>query len=135
MKYITAVILTTVILSGCSSNSSKKKALLGQVLEVHDEVMSADDQLMKNKTQLDTMLKQPKYAANDTVKQLDTKLMLADSAMGTWMHGFDPDPQGKSDDEVVKYFTAQKKQVMAVDSQMKAAVAESNKYLSKIKTK
>ena len=135
MKYITAAILTALIFAGCANNSNKKKALLGQVLEVHDEVMSSDDQLMKNKMALDTLLKQAKYASNDTVKQLDTKLTMADSAMSTWMHGFDPDPQGKPDDQIVKYFTEQKKQIMAVDSQMKAAITESNKYLSTIKTK
>jgi hypothetical protein len=58
------------------------------------------------------------------------KLAAAEEAMENWMHNFEPDVTNKSHDQIIKYFSDQKKGIMSVDSQMNAAITESTKYLS-----
>jgi hypothetical protein len=135
MKATIAAIFIAFILLGCADKKDKSKALLQDVINIHDKVMGADEQLMKNKTQLDTLLKQSQSPAKDTITLLITKLDAADSAMDNWMHNFDPTHTGKTEDETVAYMEGQKKQIMAIDSALNAAIAGSNKYLSKTKGK
>jgi len=135
MKKVFIAIFITFTIFGCTNKKAESKAAFDDLIKVHDKVMGADEQLMNNKMQLDTLLKQDKLTGKDTAKLLITKLALADSAMATWMHNFDPDHKGKSDDETLSYMNNQKKQIMAIDSQINAAVTESNKYLHKIKGK
>ena len=135
MKNTIAAIFIVFALFGCTNKKEQVKTLLNDVIKVHDKVMAADEQLMKNKMQLDTLLKLDKLSGKDTAKLLIAKLARADSAMENWMHNFDPDQTGKSDDEALSYMNGQKKQIMVIDSQIDAVVAESNNYLDKIKTK
>ena len=119
-------------LSSCSDTKKQEKDLLDNILKVHDKVMGNDEALMKNKMQLDSLLKLP---AKDTaekvnMKALDLKLVAAEEAMENWMHKFEPDVTGKSHDEIMNYYNSQKKGIMSVDSQINVAVTESNKYLS-----
>jgi hypothetical protein len=137
MKQFFIIILTGLALISCSDNTQQEKNLLNELLKVHDKVMSNDELLMKNKMKLDTLIK---LNVKDTiekqqVKVLDTKLSVAEEAMENWMHKFEPDVNGKSHDEVMKYYGDQKKQIMTIDSQMNAAITESNKYLSNNKSK
>jgi hypothetical protein len=99
--------------------------------------MGNDEALMKNKMHLDSLLKLP---AKDTaekvnIKAIDTKLLAAEEAMETWMQKFQPDMTGKSHEEIMNYYNGQKKQIMSVDSQINAAITESNKYLADKKIK
>jgi len=135
MKRIITLIFTGFILFGCTEKKAQPQTLSDDIIKIHDKVMGADARLMDNKMKLDTLLKQDKFAGKDTAKMLIAKLAAADSAMDTWMNNFKPDYKGKSDDETAAYMTSQKKQIMAVDSQITEAVAESNKYLLKIKGK
>ncbi|HEY4197698.1 MAG TPA: hypothetical protein VGM63_19290 [Mucilaginibacter sp.] len=119
-------------LSACNNDKKQEEDLKNDLLKVHDKVMAHDDQLMKNKIQLDSLLKIP---AKDTaekvnIKAIDLKLTAAEEAMDTWMGNFKPDFVGKSHDEIMKYYGDQKKGIMSVDSQMNVAVTESGKYLS-----
>lgn len=119
-------------LSACSDTKKQEKDLLNNILKVHDKVMGSDEALMKNKMQLDSLLKLP---AKDTaekvnMKALDTKLVAAEEAMETWMHKFEPDVTGKSHEVIIKYYNEQKRGIMSVDSQMNVAITESNKYIS-----
>ena len=132
MKKLSILILAGLFLVACSDNKKQEKELLNNILKVHDKVMGKDEALMKNKMQLDSLLKLP---AKDTaekanMKAIELKLTSAEEAMETWMQKFEPDLTGKSHDEIIKYYNEQKKGIMAVDSQMNAAVAESTKYLS-----
>ncbi|HTD39521.1 MAG TPA: hypothetical protein VK671_02790 [Mucilaginibacter sp.] len=132
MKKLSILILAGLFLVACSDNKKQEKELLNNILKVHDKVMGKDEALMKNKMQLDSLLKLP---AKDTaekanMKAIELKLTSAEEAMETWMHKFEPDLTGKSHDEIIKYYNEQKKGIMAVDSQMNTAVAESTKYLS-----
>ncbi len=122
-------------LFSCSDKKAQKQAVLDSILKVHDKVMNADDQLMKNQALLDSMLKLPKFAANDTAKSVSAKLNAAENAMENWMHNFDAEQKGKSDDAGIVYFHDQKKQIMAIDSQVNTAITESNNYLQTIKGK
>ena len=97
--------------------------------------MSADGQLMNNKLKLDTLLKEGNSSAKDTVRQLIAKLALADSTMDIWMNKFEPEQKGKTDDEAITYLHNEKKQIMAIDSQINEAVDQSNKFLKNIKGK
>jgi hypothetical protein len=132
MKKILLAAFISLALSACSDTKKQEKDLLDNILKVHDKVMGNDEALMKNKMQLDSLLKLP---AKDTaekvnMKALDTKLVAAEEAMETWMHKFEPDVTGKSHDVIIKYYNEQKRGIMSVDSQMNVAITESNKYLS-----
>jgi len=135
MKNTLIAVIIAFSLYGCTNKKAQAKAVLDDVIKVHDKVMAADEQLEKDKMQLDTLLKQDKTNRKDTLKLLITKLTLADSAMENWMHKFDYEQIGKSPDETIVYMGDQKKQIMAIDSQISAAVDQSNKYLLKIKQK
>ncbi|TWI98231.1 hypothetical protein JN11_03311 [Mucilaginibacter frigoritolerans] len=135
MKKISIVLLTAFILSGCGDKRAEQKAILGDVLKIHEKVMSDDEQLTKNKMQLDTIIKENKLSKLDSAKLLSAKLVAADSLMDKWMHDFEPDQTKKSTEDAVVYMKAQKKQIMAIDSELNAAVKESNQYLIKVKSK
>jgi hypothetical protein len=132
MKKLLLAAFISLALSACSDTKKQEKDLLDNILKVHDKVMGNDEALMKNKMQLDSLLKLP---AKDTaekvnMKALDTKLVAAEEAMETWMHKFEPDVTGKSHAVIIKYYNEQKRGIMSVDSQMNVAIIESNKYLS-----
>src|ERR1700750_2337692 len=119
-------------LTSCSDTKKQEKDLLDKLLKVHDKVMMNDDALMKNKMQIDSLLKLPvkDTAEKVSMKALSLKLQASEEAMEIWMQKFEPDVTNKSHDEIMKYYENQKKIILSVDSQMNAAIAESNKYLS-----
>ncbi len=122
-------------MTGCANKADQKKAILDSVLAIHDKVMGADERLMNNKLKLDTLLKQAALATKDTAILLRAKLVAADSAMDNWMHKFDPDFKGKTDDETLTYLHDQKKAVEALNTQLADAVDQSTKFLLKPKAK
>lgn len=135
MKKIVIAVFIGFTLLGCTDKKTQEKALLDEVIKVHDKVMDGDEQLMKNKMRLDTLVKNSTASEKDSavvyVKLLDN----AENSMDDWMHKFNPDQTGKSHDETMAYLGSQKKQIMAIDSQLNAAINESNKYLLKVKSK
>ena len=136
MKNILTAIFIALALFGCTNKKAQEKALLDGVIKVHDKVMGADERLMNNKILLDSMVKYNSTAdIKDSVYMYLDHVNRADSAMATWMHNFDPDHTGKSDDETMAYMSNQKKQIMAIDSQLNKAITISDKYLVKMKMK
>lgn len=137
MKQILIVALTAMLFYSCADNTQEEKNLLNDILKVHDKVMNKDEVLMKNKSHLDSLLKSKlkDTAEKVNIKAIDLKLVAAEEAMENWMTKFQPDMTGKSHDEVMKYYSDQKKQVAAVDSQVNVAIKESDKYLSNHKIK
>jgi len=137
MKRLLVTILAALALYSCADNTQEEKNLLNDILKVHDKVMGKDEVLMKNQSHLDSLLKSKlkDTAEKMNVKAIDLKVIAAQEAMEDWMGKFQPDMSGKSHDEVMKYYTDQKKQVAAVDSQVNVAIKESNKYLSDHKIK
>ena len=134
MKKIFITACFGLILSACSDSRKQEKDILNEILKVHDKLMGQDEQLMKNKMQLDSLIKLPAKdtAAKTNMKALDLELKAAEESMENWMHNFEPDVTGRPHDEVLKYYNKQKKGIMSVDSQMNAAITESNKYLSNL---
>jgi hypothetical protein len=132
MKKLIIAAFIGLTLSACSDTKKQEKDLLANILKVHDKVMGNDDALMKNKMQLDSLLKLPAKdtAEKASMRALTLKLEAAEEAMETWMHKFEPDVTNKSHDEIMKYYNDQEKGIMSVDSQINVAIAESNKYLS-----
>ena len=129
MKYFPAFFLIALFICSCKDNTQQEKNLLNDILKVHDKVMMTDEALVKNKSRVDSLLKLPGKDTAD-LRSIDMKLDAADDTMGKWMHQFQTDMTGKSHDEVIKYYTDQKKQIAAVDSMVNVAIAESNKYFS-----
>ena len=132
MKKLSIIIFACLFFTACSNGKKQEKELLNNILKVHDKVMRKDEALMKNKMQLDSLLKLPaKDTAEKTnMKAMELKLTAAEEAMETWMQKFEPDLTGKSHDEIIKYYNEQNKSIAGVDSLMNAAVTESTKYLS-----
>jgi hypothetical protein len=128
MKKILVVALSVALFTACSDDAKKESDLKNEIINMHEKLMNNDEALMKNKMKLDTLLKQKKDTAS--VKPLISKATAADDAMEQWMSKFQPDMTGKSHEEVINYYTDQKKQILAVDSQINAAVKESGQYLS-----
>lgn len=133
MKKITIVVFIGFALFGCTDKKAQKEVALDEVIKVHDKVMGADEHLMKNKMALDTLLKKDSLPGKDKAVLLRSKLMAADSVMETWMHKFDPEYKGKSEDDVSAYMSTQKKQISAIDSQINVAIKESDQYLLRVK--
>jgi hypothetical protein len=128
MKRFLPILSVLLLILSCKDVTKQENDLKNEIIAVHDKVMNNDEVLMKNKMKLDTLLKQKKDTV--IVKPLQGKLVAADDAMEKWMSKFQPDMTGKSHDEVMSYYTEQKKQITTVDSAINAAISESNKYLS-----
>lgn len=141
MKKLFAIFfaLTLCLLFACNNEKQEEKALLDEVIAIHDDVMGKEDHLMRNKMQLDTLLLpgplNDRYSLVDkaTMGAILFKLNAADEAMSAWMQNFDPELKGKSHDDKMKYFAGQKKAVMVIDSQFTAVIDSSDKYLKLLK--
>jgi hypothetical protein len=132
MKRLLLISATVLALYSCKDSSQEEKNLLNDILKVHDKIMNKDEVITKNKSNLDSLLKlnMKDTAEKVNIRAIDMKLTAAEESMENWMTGFQPDMTGKSHDEVMKYYTDQKKQIMAIDSQVTVAIQESGKYLS-----
>ena len=120
-------------LNACSNDKAQEKALLDDVIKLHDTVMGKDDKLMKNKMKIDTLLTTIKDTiAQQPLKKLSNGLVTAEGAMENWMQGFDPEQKGKTHDQIVSYLNDQKKQVAAIDSQINVAIKQSSEYLNQL---
>ena len=128
MKNIAYILFAFFLLNSCSNNAKEESDLKNDIISLHEKMMNNDEALMKNKMKLDTLLIQTKDTL--VLKPLVAKLSSADDAMDKWMSQFQPDMTGKSHDEVISYYNNQKKLVLAVDSQIKTAINESNKYIT-----
>jgi len=134
----TLLITACLFAFGCTDHKAEEKASLDQVLRIHDKVMQADEQLMKDKMKLDTLLKRSAgkdTSGNQQIRKLESQLVKADAVMENWMHKFDPDFTGKPHEYVMDYLAKQKREITDIDSQMKAAVNTSEAYLNNIKAK
>ena len=138
MKRIFIVVLAGLAFSGCGDAKKQEKDLLDSVIQVHDRVMGKDDKLMHNKMKLDTLLKTKLTGVPDTAAEkamlmgLKIQLSNAEDGMENWMQKFTPDQSGKSHQDIMNYYSIQKKQITAIDSTMSAAISASNKYLSQL---
>ncbi len=139
MKKTILFIAASYILFACTDDKAKEKAVLDEVIKIHDEVMGKEEYLMRNKMQMDSILTpgpvNDKYSMEEkvTISAMRFKLIAADEAMSTWMQRFDAELKGKTHEEKLKYYAEQKKAVMRIDWQITVAVEASDKYLKEIK--
>src|ERR1700753_3786296 len=132
MKKILIALAAGLLLFGCADKKAQEQSLLDSVIKVHEVVMGADEQLLKNKTALDSLVK---INPTDSAKLILNKVIMADSAMDVWMHNFNSDLTNKPHDENMTYLSKQKKLIMQIDSQMSAALDASGKFIAKTKSK
>lgn len=120
------------------------KTVRDEVMKFHDEVMVDQSTVVNNQMKLDTLLKDLKglkqrFPEVDTAKEkvaiigLIADLTKAEDGMNDWMHKFEPDVTGKSNEVAVQYFKAEKAKIAAVDSLYKKEIKSSGDYLSKFK--
>jgi len=134
-KHLLAAAGITLLL-GCTDTKKQEKDLLNQVIAVHDKVMANDEQLMKNKMLLDSLVKNNTPNINkDTAKVYLKQVDDADSVMSDWMHKFDAENKGKSHQEIMDYLETQKKLISKIDTQINVAVTASTKYITQIPAK
>ena len=134
MRKIFLFAFAALALTACNDPKTQEKAILDDVIKIHDSVMTYDDQLMHNKMKLDTLMNIAKNEeAKARIKDLIGRLNKADSSMGNWMNKFDAVQKGKSHTEIMNYLSEQKKQVKVIDSVVKSAVTESAEYLKPFK--
>jgi hypothetical protein len=133
MKRILTFLAFAVLATSCSDDKAQEKSLLDSITKAHEKVMADDNLIMKNIMALKPYALAP--ATKDSVAIYSKNLSNADDVMMDWMNKFNPDFAGKSHEETMAYLTSQKAQILKVDSLINNAVAVSNKYLTKIKTK
>jgi len=128
-------------MTACSPTADYKKER-DEVMVFHDKVMADHGLIVENQMKLDTMTRnlaalKLKFPDLDTLKEKEHMLALiaelnaAEEQMNTWMHEFEPDITGKSNDEAISYFKNEKLKIRAVDSLYKEEIKLSGGYINK----
>lgn len=130
MKNILTALLLSCLIWSCTDPKKQEKELLDKVIAVHDKVMAKESQLMKNKMQLDTMLKavvvpDAKQSMTNMIRSLDS----TDANMEDWMHKFDAENKGKSHEEIMTYLTDQQLKIDTIAKHFDAAITASDTYI------
>lgn len=132
-----------IFITSCK-NKADYQSTRKQVLDLHDKVMADGGKAENNEMQFDALLKsglkqlklnQPAFdtaTAKTQIIALNKKLSNADDQMENWMHAYNNDFKGKTDQETVDYFTAEKVKVLKIDSLYKDAVKASGSYLKQL---
>ncbi|RFZ84845.1 hypothetical protein DYU05_04355 [Mucilaginibacter terrenus] len=132
MNKIYIIAFAALLFNSCADPKEQEKKLLDEVINLHDQVMAKDGQLMKNKMQLDTLLK---AHADSAAKNLSVSLDSADAKMEDWMHKFDAENKGKSHEEIMTYLEGQKKQIAGIEQQFDSVINASTNFLKTAKKK
>jgi hypothetical protein len=120
------------------------KDVRDEVMKFHDVVMEDHGKIVSNQMKLDTLLQSLKlvkqrFPETDTLKEKNAisallkQLTSSEESMNDWMHKFEPDVTGKSNEEAVTYFKEEKTKIRKIDSLYKADIAVSDAYLNKFK--
>lgn len=130
LKMLTLLTISVILLNACTDTKKQEKDALNEVIKIHDEAMAKDEQAVKNKMLLDSLLKDK--IITDTVqgKAAANALTEADQGMESWMHQFNADYTGKSHEEIMQYLNNQKKQVNQMNQRLKDAVDQSNDVIT-----
>lgn len=145
MKNILGVLFMAIVVVACNQKQETDyKVVRDEVMKFHDVVMADHGVIVNNQMKLDTLLKdlkglKSKFPEIDTLKEKEAitaligDLTKAEDSMNDWMHKFEPDVTGKSNDVAVQYFNEEKVKIAAVDSLYKKEIGLSNVYLQKFK--
>lgn len=135
--------MLSIVAMACSQTTTTDyKTERDEVMKIHDVVMGDHSAIVNNQMKLDTLLNdlkglKVKYPEVDTlqekekIKGLIDDLSKAENLMNDWMHKFEPDVSGKSNEESISYFKAEHVKILAVDSLYKKEIKLSDEYLSK----
>ena len=140
-KFLIGLVLISVIGMSCSQQADYK-VQRDKVIELHDEVMADQGRIVANQMKLDTMLNSlsklkvshPKVdtlVEKDSIRLLIDRLTKSEERMNQWMHEFEPDITGKSNEEAIKYFLNEQLKIKEVDRSYKEELKLSDAYLSK----
>lgn len=143
MRKLVGLFCVSLAAAACTPKEDYK-TVRDEVMKFHDEVMVDQSTVVNNQMKLDTLLKDLKglkqrFPEVDTAKEkvaitgLIADLTKAEDGMNDWMHKFEPDVTGKSNEVAVQYFKAEKAKIAAVDSLYKKEIKSSGDYLSKFK--
>ncbi|WP_316818984.1 hypothetical protein [Pedobacter nyackensis] len=146
MKKIAVIFFMAIVAIACNQQKKETdyKVVRDEVMKFHDVVMADHGAIVSNQMKLDTLIKdlkglKLKFPDIDTLKEKETitaliqDLTKAEDSMNDWMHKFEPDVTGKSNDVAVQYFKDEKAKIVAVDSLYKKEIGLSNAYLEKFK--
>ena len=140
--FLAAIVLVTGAVACTQTQNYKTER--DEVMKFHDTVMEDHGVLVNNQMKLDSMLKRmpalkTRFPSTDTVKEkvvmkatLD-RLNSAEELMNDWMHKFEPDVTGKSNEDAIKYFKAERIKIGKIDSLYKAEIQSSDAYLKQFK--
>jgi hypothetical protein len=137
------ILIIIVAVSACKPQTDYKDAR-DEVIKLHDVVMADQGKVVSREIQISGMLKDLKeikvrnpridtLAEKDSLLAIHSRLTKADEAMNDWMHKFEPDVTGKSNEEAVEYFQAEKLKIQRVDTMFKQEIQSADAYLSKFK--
>ena len=145
MRNIVLFLFVGIVL-GCTQQKKTNdyKIVRDEVMQFHDVVMKDQSVLVSNQMKLDTLSKNLKdlkldYPEIDTLKEaaglkkLVADLTVADDAMNDWMHQFEPDVSGLSNEQAIAYFKAEKQKIASIDSVYKKEIKASSEYLQRFK--
>ncbi|WP_345951836.1 hypothetical protein ABDD95_10450 [Mucilaginibacter sp. PAMB04274] len=132
MKLYILLASITLLATACTDTKKQEKEALSKVIEIHDKAMAHDEQAVRNKMLLDSLIKNNADEAAKVMPVVNN-LTIADKAMEDWMHQFNADNTGKSHEEVMQYLDDQKKKVSKINNQLATAVNQSNQLISTLK--
>ena len=143
MKNTIGVLLLMMVVISCKQGENYKD-VRDEVMKFHDVVMEDHGKIVSNQMKLDTLLRslevvKQRFPETDTLKEKNAisallkQLTSSEESMNDWMHRFEPDVTGKSNEEAVTYFKEEKTKIRKIDSLYKADIAVSDAYLNKFK--
>ncbi|MGX5689099.1 hypothetical protein [Arcticibacter tournemirensis] len=125
----------------CQQKENRKE-LRSEVIKLHDEVMAKNSEVVNLQMTLDTLIRNvdslkkanpqrdTAVLKKDLIKLLE-RLKIAEEGMNEWMHAFEPDTEGKTEDEASSYFQAEKKKLQRIDSLYDESREQTKAYLKK----
>ncbi|MES2829318.1 MAG: hypothetical protein V4687_14245 [Bacteroidota bacterium] len=145
MRILWFSLILGLIVLGCGQQKDKVrdyKVVRNEVILYHEQVMGSQPVVIQNQMRLDTLLKSMKVLSAkasqiDTLKEkIETQRLIqslaeADDAMNHWMQQFEPDIEGKTNDQAVQYFIAEKAKVGKIDSLYRLQIKLSGDYLKR----
>jgi len=145
--YLVVILASGLLMVQSCKTAPDYKVVRQEVMDLHDKVMADGEDAVRNKMLLDTLSRIKLPAIKTAQPALDTaleqrkiaalvaKLTKADDEMMDWMHAFQPDTEGKSNEQAVSYFRAEMVKISALEKSYARALQESDAYLKKFDMK
>jgi len=113
-------------------------------MKFHDVLMEDNSTLVNNGMKIDSLMKnlpalKSAFKELDTLKEKEVMLAMvarlnkAEELMNNWMHTFEPDITGKTNEQAITYFKAERIKIGKIDSLYKQEIKSSTDYLLKFR--